>query len=73
VLDVSGRLTPQQFLPKPPAPLTLRPQAQGLSCLLDAAWSPQCHVPDLGNIGAGHIHADLKGPRRMAAKIAKYC
>ena len=40
-LDVSGRLNPQQFLPKPPPPLILRPQTQGMACLLDAAWSPQ--------------------------------
>jgi hypothetical protein len=40
-LDLSGRLNPQQFLPKPPPPLTLRPQTQGMTCLLDAAWSPQ--------------------------------
>lgn len=41
VLDVSGRLNPQQFLPKPPPPLILRPRAQGMRCLLDAAWSPR--------------------------------
>jgi hypothetical protein len=40
-LDVSGRLNPRQFLPKPPPPLILRPQTQGMTCLLDAAWSLQ--------------------------------
>jgi hypothetical protein len=40
-LNLSGRLTPQLFMAKPPAPHTLRPQAVGMNCLLDAAWSPQ--------------------------------
>jgi hypothetical protein len=39
-LDLSARLNPDQFLPRPPAPLTLRPQLEGMTCLIDAAWSP---------------------------------
>jgi hypothetical protein len=38
-LDLSGRLNPEQFIPEPPAPLTLRPQLEGMTCLIDAAWS----------------------------------
>lgn len=39
-LDLAGRLNLEQFLPRPPAPLTLRPQLEGMTCLIDAVWSP---------------------------------
>jgi hypothetical protein len=63
-LDLTGRLTPQQFLAKPslPLPLTLRPQAQGVNCLVDAAWSPQdTRIALLGDKHAPYCPAASSG------------
>jgi hypothetical protein len=58
-LDLPGRLTPQ-----PPAPLTLRPQAEGVTCLLDAAWSPQStHIALLGDQHARYCPANTSGQK----------
>ncbi|HEX9412760.1 MAG TPA: hypothetical protein VF916_04595, partial [Ktedonobacterales bacterium] len=81
-LDASGRLNPQQFLPKVPSPLTLRPQMQGMACLLDGAWSPQgmriallgsAHdvaCPDFGRAGrAGLVTVYDAGSGKLLATL----
>jgi hypothetical protein len=63
-LDLAGRLTPQQSLAvrKPALPLTLQPQAQGVNCVVDAAWSPQgTRIALLGDQHAPYCPATSSG------------
>src|SRR5260221_4159604 len=71
VLNVYRHLPPQQVVPRRPPPLTLRPQTQGMTCLFDAAWSPQ--GTRIALLGAQQVYCpDNTGTSQRAGLVTVY-